>query len=78
VHRPTAVENWIRDRSRTHTTIGRRVSTVAFVHDYVELHFDGQIVTALAAPRVRSGEAVVTFPSRVLVMRLANRSSEAS
>ena len=50
--------------TRLREVIGRPASAIAFVHDYVELHFDGQIVRALAAPSVRRDDAVISFPER--------------
>ena len=48
--------------TRLRDVIGRPVSAIAFVHDYVELHFDGPIVRALAAPCVRRGDVATNFP----------------
>jgi hypothetical protein len=42
--------------------IGREISAVAFVRDYVEFHFDGPILRSVAAPYVAVGEAVYRFP----------------
>ena len=38
---------------------GRTLSSVEFVHDYVQLHFDGSTITAFTLPIIsRSGETV--------------------
>jgi hypothetical protein len=42
--------------------IGREISAVAFVRDYVEFHFDGPILRSRADPQVAVGEAVYCFP----------------
>ena len=42
--------------------IGREISAVAFVRDYVEFHFDGPILRSRADPQVAVGEAVYWFP----------------
>ena len=42
--------------------IGQQMSAVAFVQDYVELHFDGKILRALANPMVTVGGASFKFP----------------
>jgi hypothetical protein len=42
--------------------IGREISAVAFVRDYVEFHFDGPILRSRANPQVAVGEAVYCFP----------------
>ena len=42
--------------------IGRVISAVAFVRDYVEFHFDGPILRSRADPQVAVGEAVYCFP----------------
>ena len=49
--------------TRLPEVIGQALSAVAFVHDYVELHFDGKILRALAAPLVRTASGVFTFPA---------------
>ena len=38
------------------------LSGVAFVHDYVEFHFDGKIVRSLTKPMVTLASAPHTFP----------------
>jgi hypothetical protein len=40
------------------------LSAVAFVHDYVELHFDGRILRALTPPLVRSAGGTLRFPEQ--------------
>jgi hypothetical protein len=42
---------------------GEPISSVAFVHDYVEIHFDGKIVRSLSMPTVRLGDILHTFPA---------------
>ena len=42
--------------------IGREISAVAFVRDYVEFHFDGPILRSRGDPQVAVGEAVYCFP----------------
>lgn len=42
--------------------IGQPISAVAFVQDYVELHFDGRILRALANPVATVGGASFKFP----------------
>lgn len=42
--------------------IGEQLSAVAFVMDYVELHFDGRIVRALANPIVQVDGTRIRFP----------------
>jgi hypothetical protein len=42
--------------------IGREISAVAFVRDYVEFHFVGPILRSRANPQVAVGEAVYCFP----------------
>ncbi len=42
--------------------IGREISAVVFVRDYVEFHFDGPILRSRADPQVAIGEAVYCFP----------------
>lgn len=41
---------------------GEQLSAVAFVHDYVELHFDGPVIRALTNPVVTLGGRRVVFP----------------
>jgi hypothetical protein len=41
---------------------GEELSAVAFVRDYVEFHFDGPVLRALAAPILRDGGAQPRFP----------------
>ncbi len=41
---------------------GELLSGVAFVHDYVEFHFDGRIVRALADPSVSVEGKTYRFP----------------
>jgi hypothetical protein len=36
--------------------IGRQLSSVEFVHDYLQLRFDGPCLTAVTYPRVRVGQ----------------------
>jgi hypothetical protein len=42
--------------------IGSEVSGVAFVRDYVELHFDGPILRVLSGPIVEVGAERCAFP----------------
>ncbi len=51
-----------RSEARIETIRGEPLSGVAFVHDYVEFHFDGKIVRALTMPTVTRGNARLTFP----------------
>jgi hypothetical protein len=39
------------------------LSAVSFVRDYVEFHFDGPVLRALAAPRVHDGGEQPRFPA---------------
>lgn len=48
--------------TRMRELIGQPLSAVAFVHDYVELHFDDKIVRAFTPPRLCIDVVVVTFP----------------
>jgi hypothetical protein len=41
---------------------GEQLSAVAFVQDYVELHFDGPVIRALTNPIVYSGGSQFAFP----------------
>lgn len=50
------------DPSRLAQIIGQRMSAVSFVHDYVEVHFDGKILRSLTNPRVVSSRGQLTFP----------------
>jgi len=43
--------------------VGEQLSAVSFVQDYVELHFDGPVIRALASPIVEDGAGIVRFPS---------------
>jgi hypothetical protein len=36
--------------------IGRQLSSVEFVHDYLQLRFDGPCLTTVTRPRVRVGQ----------------------
>jgi hypothetical protein len=42
--------------------VGEQLSAVAFVQDYVELHFDGPVIRALTNPIVYLGDAQIRFP----------------
>jgi hypothetical protein len=42
--------------------IGQPMSAVSFVHDYVEFHFDGKILRALARPSVHAQGQAAAFP----------------
>lgn len=42
--------------------VGEELSGVCFVRDYVELHFDGPILRALAPPTVTYGDRKASFP----------------
>ncbi|KOU33547.1 hypothetical protein [Streptomyces sp. WM6378] len=44
--------------------VGREVSAVCFVRDYVELHFDGPVLRALSNPFGRYGCRGWRFPAR--------------
>lgn len=44
--------------------VGRELSAVCMVRDYVEFHFDGPVVRALTNPRGRFGEWGWKFPER--------------
>lgn len=48
--------------SRVFELIGQPMSGVAFVHDYVEFHFDGMILRALTNPKIVSGRGQFSFP----------------
>lgn len=41
---------------------GEQLSSVCFVHDYVEFHFDDKIVRSLTMPVVTLGDARFVFP----------------
>ena len=43
--------------------VGEQLSSVAFVQDYVELHFDGPVIRALTNPIVISNDARICFPA---------------
>ena len=43
--------------------VGEQLSAVAFVQDYVELHFDGPVIRALTNPIVVSNGARISFPA---------------
>jgi hypothetical protein len=42
--------------------LGEQLSAVSFVQDYVELHFDGPVIRALANPIIIDAAGAVTFP----------------
>lgn len=42
--------------------IGKELSEVSFVMDYVEFHFNGPVLRALTPPTVRSAGLVARFP----------------
>jgi hypothetical protein len=42
--------------------VGEPVNGVAFVMDYVELHFNGPILRFISEPTVRCGDRAYTFP----------------
>jgi len=50
--------------SQLRSIIGEPLSGIAFVHDYVELHFDGRILRALANPSVVVHGIRARFPDR--------------
>jgi hypothetical protein len=58
----------VRSRSKPGMTIddlkGKEISTVAFVRDYVEFHFDGPILRSIADPRITIHDRVFQFPDR--------------
>ncbi len=43
--------------------VGAELSEVAFVRDYVELHFDGPVIRALTRPFVESNGTSTRFPT---------------
>jgi hypothetical protein len=60
--------------------VGEELNIVAFVMDYVELHFNGPKLTALTDPRVRLGARTWTFPqpgSRDALCALIGRTVQA-
>ena len=52
----------MRDVNELEDLGGRELSTVAFVRDYVEFHFDGPILRSLARPIVHAGGVRHEFP----------------
>jgi len=48
--------------SRASEIIGQPLSGVAFVQDYVELHFDGKILRTLANPSIAGDRGRFAFP----------------
>jgi hypothetical protein len=42
---------------------GKRINAIAFVMDYVELHFDGPILRCLANPTISHNNICITFPN---------------
>lgn len=42
--------------------VGEPVSAICFVHDYVELHFDGSILRCLVGPVLETAEFRIRFP----------------
>lgn len=48
--------------TRLREIIGQPVSGIAFVQDYVEIHFDGKILRALARPHIRTDADSSVFP----------------
>jgi hypothetical protein len=42
--------------------VGEEISAIAFVRDYVELHFDGPILRALSDPIIRTDGRDFVFP----------------
>jgi len=48
--------------ARIEAVTGEPLSGVSFVHDYVELHFDGKIVRSLTMPTVNLASAQHKFP----------------
>ncbi len=42
--------------------LGEPMNAVSFVMDYVEFHFNGQVVRALSSPAVQIGSTRTTFP----------------
>src|SRR5712671_6261788 len=51
------------DRALIGQIVGEQLSGVSFVQDYVELHFDGPVIRALACPLVQSQSGIVRFPA---------------
>ena len=49
--------------SRIQEILGEPLSAVAFVQDYIEFHFDGKIVRALAHPLLQKGRMLDEFPN---------------
>jgi hypothetical protein len=43
--------------------VGGQLSAVAFVQDYVELHFDGPVIRALTNPVIHLNGAQLRFPA---------------
>lgn len=43
---------------------GKRINAIAFVMDYVELHFDGPILRCLANPTISYENTCITFPNQ--------------
>lgn len=56
--------------------VGEEVSSVAFVRDYVEIHFDGPILRLLQTVTVRANDRSVVWPdagSRDMLCELIGR-----
>ena len=50
------------DRALIGRIVGEQLSSVAFVQDYVELHFDGPVIRAFSAPIVSDETGTIRFP----------------
>ena len=50
-------------RESLRTLLGRQLSAVTFVQDYVQLHFDGPVLTAITHPRVEVRDTVYEWAS---------------
>ena len=53
-HNPTALPDGLRE------LIGLQLSSVEFVQDYIQLHFDGPTLTAYTWPTVSKGSSVLS------------------
>ena len=51
----------IENRGPMRSLIGRALSAVVFVQDYLQLQFDGDLLTILAWPTIRVAENVLSF-----------------
>src|SRR6266571_7514110 len=51
------------DRELIERIVGEQLGAVSFVQDYVEFHFDGPVIRALAAPIVKEDGQTIRFPA---------------